>query len=53
MAFLSEQPDLPTKVCLVKALVFPVVTYGCETWTVRKAGHRRIDAFELGVGEGS
>ena len=47
MAFLSEQPDLPTKVCLVKALVFPVVTYGCETWTVRKAGHRRIDAFEL------
>ena len=53
MAFLSEQPDLPTKVCLVKALVFPVVTYGRETWTVRKAGHRRIDAFELGVGEGS
>ena len=38
---------LPTKVCLVKAMVFPVVTYGCETWTVKKAEHRRIDAFEL------
>ena len=38
---------LPTKVHLVKAMVFPVVTYGCENWTVRKADHRRIDAFEL------
>ena len=37
---------LPTKVCLVKAMVFPVVMYGCESWTVRKAEHRRIDAFE-------
>ena len=37
---------LPTKVCLVKAMVFPVVMYGCETWTVRKAEHQRIDAFE-------
>ena len=38
---------LPTKVCLVKAMVFPVVVYGCESWTVKKAEHRRIDAFEL------
>ena len=36
---------LPTKVCLVKAMVFPVVMYGCESWTVKKAEHRRIDAF--------
>ena len=38
---------LPTKVCLVKPVVFPVVMYGCESWTVKKAEHRRIDAFEL------
>ena len=38
---------LPTKVCLVKAMVFPVVLYGCESWTVKKAEHRKIDAFEL------
>ena len=38
---------LPTKVCLVKAMVFPVIMYGCESWTVKKAEHRRIDAFEL------
>ena len=38
---------LPTKVCLVKAMIFPVVMYGCESWTVKKAEHRRIDAFEL------
>ncbi|XDA74868.1 hypothetical protein R6Z07F_005097 [Ovis aries] len=38
---------LPTKVCLVKAMVFPVVMYGCESWTVKKAEGRRIDAFEL------
>ena len=38
---------LPTKLCLVKAMVFPVVMYGCESWTVEKAEHRRIDAFEL------
>ena len=38
---------LPTKVCLVKATVFPIVMYGCEIWTVKKAEHRRIDAFEL------
>ena len=38
---------LPTKVCLVKVMVFPVVMYGCESWTIKKAEHRRIDAFEL------
>ena len=38
---------LPTKVCLVKAMLFPVVMYECETWTIMKAEHRRIDAFEL------
>ena len=38
---------MPTKVRLVKAIVFPLVTYGCESWTVKKAEHRRIDAFEL------
>ena len=38
---------MPTKVHLVKAMVFPVVTYGCESWTINKAKHRRIDAFEL------
>ena len=37
----------PTKVCLVKAMVFPVVMYGCESWTVKKAEHQKIDAFEL------
>ena len=47
----SRDITLPTKVHLVKAVVFPVVTYGCEGWTVKKAKHRRIDAFELGVGE--
>ena len=38
---------MPTKVCLVKAMVFPVVMYGCESWTIKKAEHQRIDAFEL------
>ena len=38
---------LPTKVCLVKAMVFPVVMYGCEIWTIKKDEHQRIDAFEL------
>ena len=38
---------MPTKVCLVKAMVFPVVLCGCESWTVKKVEHRRIDAFEL------
>ena len=44
---------LPTKFCLVKAMVFPVVMNGCESWTVKKAERRRIDAFELYVGEDS
>ena len=43
----SRDITLPTKVCLVKAMVFPVVMYGCECWTVKKAEHQRIDAFEL------
>ena len=43
----SRDITLPTKVCLVKAMVFPVVIYGCESWTVKKAEHRRIDASEL------
>ena len=43
----SRDITLPTKVCLVKAMVFPVVMHGCESWTVKKAEHRRIDAFEL------
>ena len=43
----SRDIILPTKICLVKAMVFPVVMYGCESWTVKKAEHRRIDAFEL------
>ena len=43
----SRDITLPTKVCLVKAMVFPVVMYGCESWSVKKAEHRRIDAFEL------
>ena len=43
----SRDITLPTKVCLVKAMVFPVVMYGCENWTIKKAEHRRIDAFEL------
>ena len=45
--FKSRDIALPTEVCLVKAMVFPVVTYGCESWTVKKAECRRIDAFEL------
>ena len=45
--FKSREITLPTKVCLVKAMVFPVVMFGCESWTVKKAEHWRIDAFEL------
>ena len=45
--FKSRDITLPTKVHLVKAMVFPVVVYGCESWTVKKAERRRIDAFEL------
>ena len=43
----SRDVTLSTKVCLVKAMVFPVVMCGCESWTVKKAEHQRIDAFEL------
>ena len=43
----SKDITLPTKVCLVKAMVFPVVMCGCESWTIKKAEHQRIDAFEL------
>ena len=45
--FKSRDITLPTKVCLVRAMVFPVVMYGCERWAVKKAERRRIDAFEL------
>ena len=45
--FKSRDITLPTKVRLVKAMVFPVVMYGCKSWTVKKAERRRIDAFEL------
>ena len=43
----SRDITLSTKVCLVKAMVFPVVMYGCESWSIKKAEHRRIDAFKL------
>ena len=44
---IKNQRHLPTKVCIVKAVVFPLVMYGCESWTINKAEHQRIDAFEL------
>ena len=49
----SRDIVLPTKVHLVKGIVFPVVTYGCEIWTIKKAEHQRIDAFNCGAGEDS
>ena len=49
----SRDITLPTKILLVKAMVFPVVMYGCESWTVKKAERQKIDAFEYGVGEDS
>jgi len=49
----SRDSTLPTKFCLVKAVVFPVVMYGHENWIIKKAEHQRIDAFELYVGEDS
>ena len=49
----SRDITLSTKVRLVKAMVFPVVTYGCESWTIKKAEHQRTDAFELWCGEDS
>ena len=51
--FKSRDITLPTKVHLVKAMVFPVFIYGCEIWTVKTAEHRRIDAFNCGVREDS
>ena len=45
--FKSRDITLPTNVCLVKAMVFPVVTYGCKSWTVKKAESQRIDAFDM------
>ena len=45
--FKSRDIALPTKICLVKAMVFPIIMYGCESWTIKKAEHQRIDAFEL------
>ena len=51
--FKSREITLLTKVRLVKAIVFPLVVYGCESWTVKKAERRRIDAFDCGVGEDS
>ena len=49
----SRDITLPTKVRLVKAMVFPVVMYGCESWTIKKAERQRIDALNCGVGEDS
>ena len=49
----SGDITLPTKVRLVKAMIFPVVRYGCESWTVKKAEHRKIDVLNCGVGEDS
>ena len=46
-SILKSYITLPTKVCLVKAMVFPVVMFGCETWTAKKAERRKSDAFEL------
>ena len=51
--FKSRDITLPTKICLVKAMFFPVVTHGCESWTVKKAEHQRTDAFDYGAGEDS
>ena len=46
-SILKNRDTLPTKVCLVKAMIFPVVMYGCESWTFKKVAHQRTDAFEL------
>ena len=51
--FKNRDITLPTKVCLVKAMVFPVVMYGCESWSMKKAECQRTDALNCGVGEGS
>ena len=49
----SRAITLPTRVHIVKTMVFPVVMYGCESWTIKKAERQRIDAFDCGVGEDS
>ena len=49
----SRDITLPTMICLVKAMVFPVVMYGCESWIIKKAEHQRIDSLNCGVGEDS
>ena len=49
----SRDITLSKTVCLLKAMLFPVVMYGCENWTIKKAEHRRIDAFNCGIGEDS
>ena len=49
----SRDITLPTKVCLVKAMVFPVVIYGCESWTIKKSEHQRMMVLNCGVGEDS
>ena len=49
----SRDITLPTKICIVKAMVFPAVMCGCESWTIKKAEHQRIDALNCGVGEDS
>ena len=49
----SRDITLPTKICLVKAMVFPEVMYGCESWTIKKAEHQRIDVLKCGIGEDS
>ena len=51
--FKSKDITLPTKVCLVKAMVFPVVMYGCESWTVKKAEHEELMLLNYGAGEDS
>ena len=53
MLLKSRDITLPTKVCLVKVMVFPVVMYGCESWTIKKAECRKIDALNSGFGEDS
>ena len=49
----SRDSILPTKICTIKPMVFPVVMYGCESWTIKKAECQRIDGFELSCGEDS
>ena len=49
----SKEITLPTKVCLVKAVVFPVIMYGCESWTIKKAEHQKLMLLNCGVGEDS